>query len=169
MWSCSSRSRAVLLKHHAPYKAWGIVISELCRASTEQHQLCTCSSPLLESTCPATRQNHAVGQRDGRRHVYPSFNAVHAIGRACCPGSLSFQLRRRRAGLGAWAAAFGCSLWLLGILLGLCAESTGEDAIEGEGCLASTRVFEYFFCLFLKLVLTAKLKAFSAAAEIYSL
>jgi len=51
----------------------------------------------------------------------------------------------------------------------LCTELTGEDAIEEECCSASTRFFEYLFCLFPKSVLTAKLKAFSAAAEIYSL
>lgn len=65
------------------------------------------------------RQNHVAGQRDGKRSVYPSFNAVHAIGMVCCPQSLSFQLQRRRAGLGVRAAAFGCSLWVSGILLGL--------------------------------------------------
>ena len=150
------------VKHHAPYKAWGIVISELCRASTVQLQFCTHSSPLLESTCPAMRQNHAADQSDGKRSAYPSFNAIRAIGRASCPQSLSVQLQRHKAGLGARAAAFGYSLWVLGILL------VSVHCINWTGCCWGGRLLSQHQGFWVFVLLVSKISPDCKAKSFFS-
>jgi len=60
-----------------------------------QSQYCTVPvlCPLVSFTgfYMSSHENRAAGQRDGKRSMYSSFNAVPAIGRAC----------RRGVGLGA--------------------------------------------------------------------
>lgn len=141
----------------------------LCKASTVRFQLCPPLSPVVVSVgC----RSEGEGWEEG---CISTLNAVCPVGRACCPWSLSFQLqqspgkRRHRAGLGTWMAAFSCPLWLSGILLCLCVQNNWRGCHLGTRVLSQQQRFWVFFCLFLKTVLTPKLKAFAAAVEIYSL
>lgn len=155
-WQACSRGRAVLLSIMRSIKCGGVETVELCRATTAQLQLC--SSPSLESTRAAVRQNHAVGPRDGRRSVYPSSNVVGAVGRACSPPSCSFQLQKRRA-------AFGCSLWVLGSCVVSVHWINGEDAMEGGRLLSQHQGFWVFVLLVSKIGPDCKAKSFYSSCR----
>lgn len=118
-------------------------MSEFCRAVP-------CGSSCAPLICftgiHGTEQR--CGQRDGRSRVHPPFDAAGAALRASPPA------QGHKAELAA-AAPRGCSLgWGISAL---CSETSEHGGIEGQGCSASTRGFEYLFCSFPKSVLTQKL------------
>lgn len=133
MWTCS-RGRAVVLRTIAPEKGWrGIGMSEPCRAVPY-------SSPCVPLCSAGTEQR--CGQRMG--------------GAEC---TQPFMQDMRPSGTQSRA---GCSSSTSGLLLAwgiFCAAhwGAGHGDSEGEDCSASTRGFDYLFCLFPKWVLTRKL------------